>query len=179
MSAVARRYATAAVEVAASKGGNEAVDSLANGLALFHSAYLLSPELQNVLKNPLLQNEGLLALQAVLQKLGLNDDTKRFILLLANRSRLKELGEIVQATLAAADKHCNRLRAYITSAIALTPEQKQRLKQILEQRCSQPVILSITVNTEIIGGLICHMGDVTLDASLRQSLDLLRERFLA
>ena len=54
MSAVARRYALAAVEAADEQGGLGAVDELALGLRAFRATYLDCPELHQLVTNPAL-----------------------------------------------------------------------------------------------------------------------------
>lgn len=179
MTAVARRYAAAAVAVAEAAGGLAAVDALARDLDSFHSTYRASSELRDLLCNPVLRSAREPALQALVQKMGLSREVGRLVLLLARRARLGVLSEVVAETQAAADVRSGRARAHVTTVAALTPAQEQRLVQLLEKRFGCPVVLSVTIDAGILGGLICRVGDVTMDSSMHRQLELLRERLLA
>ena len=178
MSAVAKRYARAAVDVAEQRGGIPAIEALAQGLRTFGDAYNVSPELREVLRNPALRGERTAALSVLTQKLGLSAEVGRLVLLLARRNRFDELSALAAESQAAADARMGRARAYVSSAIALTAAQEQRLARALEKRFGQPVALSITVDPSVIGGLICRVGDLTMDSSIRRQLELLREKLL-
>jgi F-type H+-transporting ATPase subunit delta len=179
MSAIARRYARAAVEVAEQKGGIPAIEALVAGLAAFRAAFKTSPELREVLRNPALREQRQVALEAVIKKLGLTAETTRVVTLLADRERLSVLDEVVAETEALADERMGRVRAYVTTAVALGDVQAQRLARALEKRFGQPVALSIKIDPGILGGLVCQVRDVTMDSSVRNQLESLRERLLA
>jgi F-type H+-transporting ATPase subunit delta len=196
MSAIARRYARAAIEVALAKGGapggisgsaastvpkdaTDAIEALARGLDVLRRAYDASSELREVLRNPALRENRGPALQAVLQNLAVTPETARLVMLLAERERFDILDELVAEVNALADEHLGRARAYVTTAIALAPAQQQRLARALEKRFGLPVALTIEVDPTIIGGLVCRVGDVTMDSSIRHQLESVRARLLA
>jgi F-type H+-transporting ATPase subunit delta len=179
MSAVAKRYARAAVEIAEERGGLNAIDTLSQGLEAFRAAYHQSGELREVLRNPALRQEQPGALKSVAQKLGLSSEAARLVQLLAERDRILVLAEVGAETNALADERLGRARGHVTTAIPLTAVQEQRLSRALEKRFGRPVALSITVDPAIVGGLVCRVGDVTMDSSVRRQLDTLRERLLA
>ncbi len=179
MSAIARRYARAAVEVAEQKGGVAAIEALSQGLAAFRAAFKQSAELREVLRNPALREQRQGALEAVIKKLGLTGETAKLVTLLADRERLSVLDEVVSETEALADERMGRVRAYVTTAIPLGDVQAQRLARALEKRFGQPVALSVKIDPSILGGLVCQVRDVTMDSSVRNQLESLRERLLA
>ncbi len=179
MSAIAKRYARAAVEVAEETSGPKGIDALAQSLAAFRVAFHASPELRETLKNPALREVRERALEAIVKKLGLSDEAARLVLLLAEKDRFELLDEVVAETEALADDRVGRARAYVTTAVALTDAQAQRLARALEKRFARPVALSVKIDPTIIGGLVCQVGDVTMDSSVKHQLETLRERLLA
>jgi F-type H+-transporting ATPase subunit delta len=179
MSALAKRYARAAVETAEQKAGAKGVEALASGLTTFRGAYRDSAELRDVVRNPALREQRATALGAVIKKLGVSAEAQRLVLLLAERDRIDVLDEVVSETQQLTDERLGRARAFVTSAVALTAAQEKRLAAALEKRFGQPVALSISVDPSIMGGLVCQVRDVTMDSSVRRQLETLRERLLA
>lgn len=179
MSAVARRYAKAVVEAAADKGGAAAVEKLAADLKSFSHLYDQSSELRELLENPALKNEREKVLGAVLGKLALSAEAAQLVRLLAERDRVGVLAEVAREVEAEADERGGRVRAYVASAMALGDAHVQRLNKALEKRFRRPVAVSITVEPELLGGLVVRVGDVTLDTSLKRQLERLRERVAA
>lgn len=179
MSALARRYARAAVAAAADKGGMEAVAALASGLLAVRDAYRQSCELREALHNPSLRHERTAVLETVVQKLALSKPARRVLLLLAEKDRIDILEDVAAEAEAIADAQMGRLRARVTSAVPLTEAQISRLTRALEKRFGMPVAVQVAVEPAILGGLVCQVGDVTMDSSIRHQLEALRERLLA
>ncbi len=109
----------------------------------------------------------------------LSVEAARLVLLLAEKDRFEILEEVVAETEALADERVGRARAYVSTAIPLTDAQQQRLTRALEKRFARPVALTIDIDPSIIGGLVCRVGDVTMDSSVKHQLETLRERLLA
>ncbi len=179
MSAVAKRYARAAVEAASKEGGQRAVESLAEALVAFSHAYGASSELRELLQNPALAKGRQGALEAVTQKLGMSSTASRLVQLLAENDRIAELDEVAQEAQSLADEQAGRVRAHVSTAVALTDKQRERLARGLEKRFGHPVVLEVHVDDHLLGGIIVKIGDVTLDSSVRKQLTLLRERLLS
>jgi F-type H+-transporting ATPase subunit delta len=59
-----------------------------------------------------------------------------------------------------------RVTAHVISAIPLTEQQEQRLKEQLSRRTDRTVDLETRVDPSIIGGLIVRVGDELIDASV-------------
>ena len=176
MSAAGKRYARAAVEAAQERAGVAAVEELSKEVVLFQLAYNESAELQEILENPSIKQEREAILIALLDKLGAGHETKNLVLLLAKNDRMAHLADVVQDLLAFADEKAGRLRALVKSAIALTPEQEKRIAGALEKRLGKPVSIETTIDPSLLGGLVCQVGDLTLDNSVKRQLELVRDR---
>jgi len=171
MTAVAKRYARAAVESAPAE-----VEALLASLRALAQARGESPALRELLGNPSLRNQRQAVLGNVLAQLGLATSARHFVLVLSEQDRLNLLDEVIDEIEALADVRASRLRAHVTSAIALSEAQCERTSRALEKRFGKPVELEVHVEPEILGGLICQVGDTTLDSSVRHHLEQLRER---
>ncbi len=103
----------------------------------------------------------------------LDEHGKNFLNTLAQNRRLSLLPEIaaIYETLRAdieqiADVH-------VTSAMALTDEQRNRLAAALKKRLRREVRLHESVDPALVGGAVVRSGDLVVDGSLRAGLERL------
>jgi len=66
--------------------------------------------------------------------------------------------------------------ARVTSAVALSPEQEQRLIASLTRLYGRTVGLQVTVDPSVLGGLIVQVGDEVIDGSIAHRLDAAHRR---
>jgi F-type H+-transporting ATPase subunit delta len=66
--------------------------------------------------------------------------------------------------------------ARVTSAVALTPEQEQRLVASLTRLYGRTVGLQVTVDPSVLGGLIVQVGDEVIDGSIAHRLEAAHRR---
>ncbi len=66
--------------------------------------------------------------------------------------------------------------ARVTSAVALTPEQEQRLTASLTRLYGRTVGLQVTVDPSVLGGLIVQVGDEVIDGSIAHRLEAAERR---
>ncbi len=76
--------------------------------------------------------------------------------------------------LAAARKE--RKVAYVTSAIELTAEQRERLSNQLSTLYEQPIALHVAVDRSLGSGLVVRVGDEVIDGSAAGRLEALRRK---
>ena len=176
MSAAGKRYARAAVEAALGNGGVDAVQALSEGLGQFREAYGASDELREVLGNPALKDVREPVLRAVLTKLGASTETTNLVLVLAENDRIGALDDVGQDINRIADEKAGRLRAVVKTAIELSTEQENRIAKALEKRLGQPVTVATELDAGLLGGLVCQVGDLTLDSSIKRQLEIVRDR---
>jgi F-type H+-transporting ATPase subunit delta len=178
MTAVAKRYARAAIAAALEVEGDSGVEKLSQTIVAFRKIYDGSIEMRDLLANPALKADRDTVLGTVLDKIGASKTAARLVQLLASRERVSELTAIADEIQNEADQRAGRLRAHVTSAMALDDGKLQRLKAALHKRFNRDVVVDIKVDPELLGGLVCKVGDVTLDSSLSRQLELLREQVL-
>ncbi len=65
-------------------------------------------------------------------------------------------------------------RAVVRVAVALTPEEHQRLQDLLEKLFHRPLQLDVEVTPSVIGGVWVRVGDEVIDGSVRGRLETLR-----
>jgi F-type H+-transporting ATPase subunit delta len=72
-----------------------------------------------------------------------------------------------------------RLAVTVTSAVDLDPGISERIGEELESQTGQKVELRNRVDGEILGGLVLQVGNMVLDASIRNRLEKLRKNVAA
>jgi F-type H+-transporting ATPase subunit delta len=113
-------------------------------------------------------------LDMVLGRIGADANVRKFIELVLERGRISGIEQIYLHYRDLADEAAGRIRATVKSATALDPAAQTRIKSALESATGKQVLLETAVDPELIGGLVAHVGSITLDRSVRTSLDKLR-----
>lgn len=66
--------------------------------------------------------------------------------------------------------------AHVTSVVALTEAQQERLAATLQRIYARPIALHIEVDPDLLGGLVIKVGDEVIDGSAAGRIDALRRR---
>jgi len=170
-SGLAGRYAVALFELAEDR---DALDAVAEDLRNFQSLLDESADLRRLIRSPVLSREEQgRALTALAERAGLGELTRQFLGLLAHKRRLFVLPEIIAAYLAMLGEHKGEVSAELTSAVALSEEQVEAVRQRLTESLGQAVTLSTAVDRNLLGGLVVRVGSRMIDASLRTKLQRL------
>ena len=177
MSALAKRYARALVGAASDEHTD--LSLILRSLELFQKAMREQPLLEEVLNNPVFQEKRVDVLRAVLTKLDVHGVVDRFLCLLAERDRLHLLPAVVLEVLAMADASKGVLRAVVKSALPLQDVQLQRITKALSKKVGKSLCVDAVVDPSLLGGLVCHVGDLTIDNSLKSQLVRLRAHMSA
>ena len=64
-----------------------------------------------------------------------------------------------------------RVSAFVTTAVALTDAQEQRLTAILGRLYGRTIGLQVTVDPDVLGGLVIRVGDEVIDGSVVHRLE--------
>jgi len=176
MSAVAKRYARAGVEAASERGGPEAVEALASGMKGFLESYNGSSELRELIANPVFKGERDITFRAILNQAGLGHETASLLMALISADRMAEIPAVEREVQELADEGAGRLRARVQSVVELTPEQTGRIAAILSKRLGSDVVVEVEINSSLMGGLVCQVGDLAFDSSLKRQLELIRDQ---
>lgn len=170
MGIVERKYAQALYNAALD---GERLSEVRSGLADFLQAEREVPELATVLANPELDSASKAAL---LDDLLTGDEplVRNFLRLLAEKTRIAALEEIVrefEALVAAGEK---RLRVVVTTAQELSEEEARSLVSRIEAATGNRVEARRHVDPSLLGGLIVQAGSLRVDASVRGRIEKLR-----
>ena len=169
---LAQRYAHALFELAQDGG---AVDVVSADLASLRRAMETSPDLRRLVRSPVFSAEDQAkALKAILEQMGANELTAKFVLLLAQKRRLPALNQIIQAYEHRVATARGETEAEVTAARDLSDAELAELKTVLKSRLGKEPRLHAKVDPTLLGGLFVKVGSRMIDSSLRTKLDGLR-----
>ncbi len=107
---------------------------------------------------------------------GADENFVRFLELLAERHRMPAIFRIRREFDDLWRKQNKLLRVTVTSAVDLDPELVEGIGKRIEEQTGQSVELSSKVDPEVLGGLKLQVGNMVLDASVRNRLNQLRKQ---
>ncbi|MEM7442585.1 MAG: F0F1 ATP synthase subunit delta [Pseudomonadota bacterium] len=168
-SGLAQRYANALLELAEEA---KALDQVADDLRALHSAMADSSDLRVLVRSPLLtREEQVKAIEAILDKAGAADLTRKFVGLVAANRRLFALEAMITAYLEELARRRGEVTAEVTTAHDLTDEQTQALTDQIKKIVGAKVTIDKTVDPSLLGGMIVRVGSRMVDSSLRTKLN--------
>jgi F-type H+-transporting ATPase subunit delta len=161
---IARRYATALIELGTETGQ---LDALVDEIGRAAQAYTASPELRTAMADPLVSNHAKHAiLGEVADKLSLGPAAKNTLKLLLDRRRIQALPAIANRFREMADAKRGILRAEVLTAMPLPEEYFGMLQQQLERITGRRIALDRKLDPTLICGVVARVGDTVYDGSL-------------
>jgi F-type H+-transporting ATPase subunit delta len=174
MGSIARRYAKALFGLAVEAGR---VEAWATALLALQQVIEGSPDLQDVLSNPVYSKEQRRAIvEKLASALSLDAAPRDLLFLLGDRNRLVYLSGIVTVFRDLSDAHLGRIRAKVTSAVKLEDGAAQAIAEKLSQSTQAKVLLERAVDPAILGGVVAQVGSLVYDGSVRTQLEDLRQQ---
>jgi F-type H+-transporting ATPase subunit delta len=176
-SLVGRRYARALLDLADQAKQTERV---AKDLADFSDSFEKSRELRTVFENPqVARATRQQVLTAVLDRMAVSPIVKSVLLMLADRGRLKHIGEVAAAFEQLAEQRAGKVRAEVTSAGPLDEAYYIELQKALEAATGKKVVVVKKEDPSLIAGVVTRVGDRVFDGSVRSKLRELSEELLS
>jgi F-type H+-transporting ATPase subunit delta len=174
-SAVARSYAEALFSLGEKHNRH---DSFSASLAAFNGALATSPQLRAFLASPKIDAHAKKtslrnALAGKADPIFLN-----FLSVLIDKRRQRLMPAIGDEYNALLDERLGRLNVQVTLARQPDATGERELAEKLSRTLGRTVVPHITVNKEILGGIIVRFGDRVLDGSLRRKMLSMRRRLL-
>ena len=167
-SAISKRYAKALVSLGSEQNK---VDDFGQQLADLNQVFESEDLLRLLLESPSLSQEKKAGiLDEVLTKLETSKEMRDFFGLLMQKGRMVCIGQINQNYRELADELSGILRARITAAGELGDKDKKAIGKELEKQTGKKVILSVDVDTSLIGGLRTEIGGRLFDGSIKTQL---------
>jgi F-type H+-transporting ATPase subunit delta len=171
-SGLAERYASALYQLA-QEGG--ALEKVAADLKDMKAMMAGSEELRRFLKNPIhSRQEHEQTLATLATKAGFDSLTRRFLGLVARSRRQAALPGMIAAFLERLAKSRGEMTAVVKAAQPLSDAQTNALKAELAKSVGGTVDLDVTIDPELLGGLVVRLGSRMIDTSLKTKLQNLK-----
>ena len=172
--AAARRYARAVFELAQQDG------QVAQwGRRVAQVRDLLSHEdVAAVVTNPTIPVADRMALISAAPH-ELDPGATNLAKLLIESNRVADVDAVADEYERLADEAAGRVRATVTTAVELTPADRDRVSAELSKRLGQEVRMDVVVDPRILGGMKLQYGDRLVDATVSTKLQQLRRRLAA
>jgi F-type H+-transporting ATPase subunit delta len=163
MSDPARVYAEALFDVAKAKGLAQFADAVEAGREL--QVFLFSPHFSSV--------EKVAGLKRAVT--GADPELLNFLELLIEKQRMPEVFRIRRELERLWKREQRLIDVTVTSAVELDPAVTEKIGEEIERQTGRKVELSSRVDDEILGGIVLQVGNMVLDASIRNRLEKLRK----
>lgn len=138
----------------------DALDSNRDLAVFFFSPYFSSAEKRDGIK---------LAVE------GADPEFVNFLQLLAEKHRMPAIFRIRHQYEERWAKENKLLDVSVTSAVGLDPQIVEQVGKQIEKQTGRKVELTSSVDADILGGLVLQVGNMILDASVRNRLERLRK----
>jgi F-type H+-transporting ATPase subunit delta len=110
---------------------------------------------------------------------GMKTTMTNFLKVLVDNGREEILEEVLSRYEQLVKEHLGRIEVGVTTAVELSQEQLDGLKERLERTLEgKEVVLETDVDPELIGGVVFRFGGRMMDGSIRGRLESLREGML-
>ena len=167
----ARVYAEALFEVAKDKGK---LDAIRDQLGQFADALDANRELQVFFFSPYFSSaEKRDGIERAVS--GADPEFVNFLELLIEKHRMPVIFRIQRQFEDRWKQENRRIDVTVTSAVELDPAVVSRIGEEIERQTGQEVELASRVDEEILGGVVLQVGNMVLDASIRNRLEKLRK----
>ena len=117
-------------------------------------------------------------MEAVSKAMSLSTPVTRMLVLLAKSGKLNLVPELAAAYGERLLSHQNVVRAAVTSAAPLSTEKTKALEESLAQVTGKKVELSVSVDPELLGGVVAQIGSTVYDGSVKTQLTKMRQELV-
>lgn len=175
MEEIARVYAEALFDVAKEKGK---LDQIREDLEQFADAIAGDREMQVFFFSPYFSSaEKRDGIERAIS--GADPEFINFLELLTDKHRMPVIFRIRRQFDDLHKKENRKLDVTVTSAVELDREVVEKIGSEIEAQTGQSVELASRVDDSILGGIVLQVGNMVLDASIRNRLEKLRKSVAA
>jgi F-type H+-transporting ATPase subunit delta len=166
-------YARALFSVADAEG---ALADVEDELFRFSKIVEADAKLRDALTDIAVPVENKKAMLADLLGAKTNPQTVNLLGFIVEQGRARQLGEIVGGLVEISAESRRHVLAEVRSAVALTDDQKERLKSALSKATGRDVELKVLVDATVVGGVVARVGDQVFDGTIRTRLGEAKEQ---
>jgi F-type H+-transporting ATPase subunit delta len=166
-------YARALFEIARAEG---TLDEVEDELFRFARSYESSDELRNALTDDQIPADKRQSIVEDLLGGKATSTTVQLVSMVVGSGRGRELPAIVDQLVQRAAGAKDLDVAEVRTAVALSDDQKDRLKAALENSTGKSLNLKAIVDPAVLGGVVATIGDTVIDDTVRTRIDQLKSR---
>jgi len=169
---ISSRYAKAVFELAKEA---KKISDLEKDLDALGAALEESNDFRELLANPVYSREQLAAaVSAIGNKMKLTPMVANTLGLMAQNRRLFVLPKLVSTVKGMIADERGEVTAEVTAAKKLTKAQSDKLAKTLKATVGKDVVVNVSVDDSLIGGLIVKVGSKMIDSSIKSQLSNLK-----
>lgn len=174
-SKISVRYAKALFATAKEKN---ILDAIKNDVDTMYSTIKESAELAGLLESPTINGTKKFEILKQIFDKDVNSISIQFLELVAKNKREAFLTGILHYFIVLFKKDKNIMDAIITTSIALTEDQQEKVAKVLKNTYKADIELTQKVDPNIIGGFIVRIEDKQLDSSIIRKLSDIKQSFM-
>ncbi|HZI47725.1 MAG TPA: ATP synthase F1 subunit delta [Pyrinomonadaceae bacterium] len=174
---IARRYASALADVILERSEAKEVQG---ELQQWEEVLRTSAALQEVFRNPTIAlDQKRAVLNKLIERAKPRPTTTNFLKVLLQNQRLTEVPEINRKLAEILDERAGMVAATVMTARPVPNDIQRSLEQRLTAVTQKKVRLNFEQDPDLIGGLVTRIGSTVYDGSVRNQLELIKERMTA
>ncbi len=171
-SGVAGRYATALFEIAVDEKSLPAVEADLDKLS---EVLTENSDVQDLISSPIYSRaESRDSILAIAKALGVGALVSNTLGVMADKRRLFALPAVIETVKSLAADSRGEITAEVTAAKKMTKAQQDKLAKALKASSGKDVKIDMSVDENLIGGLIVKIGSKMIDTSISSKLSNLQ-----
>ncbi len=169
---LAQRYARALFSLGKENGKVEDYCQALSGISELFQEESVRDSLVNPLY-PLDVRQNIM--NSIAKAAGADEVLSSFLSLLVEKKRAAILPEIAKELQTMVDEENNICHGSVVSAVEMDKKLKDKVQSTLENITGKKVVLDVSVDPSIIGGIVAKVGDLVFDGSIKTQLHGLKE----
>ncbi|MBW4888397.1 ATP synthase F1 subunit delta [Mucilaginibacter sp. HMF5004] len=171
---VGARYAKSLIDLAEEQ---KSLEEVKNDMDLFVHTLKANTELQAVLRNPIISHDKKVKILEAVFAGKISKATDGFFKIMINKSRGELLYFAAQEFVNQYNVKKNIVKATITSATALSEDNKAKISALIAAEIGGNIILQTKIDPALIGGFVLTVGDRQVNTSIADKLKKLKSDF--
>ncbi|TAL26119.1 MAG: ATP synthase F1 subunit delta [Nitrospirae bacterium] len=170
-----KRYAKTFLNIV----GIENAPSAINELNMVNALMTQSREFRGLLAGPqFTAGEKEKIIREVAGKIGLSDNTVRFVIYLSELRVIIALPEIIKIATNLYLEKKRRAKAVVMASAEISKEYENRLKAALEKVINKAIDIEVVKDPSLLGGILVKVGSTMYDSSIKGQLRLLKDELI-
>ena len=172
---IGKRYAEALSE---SIDDDTRINAALNDLETLWTAFQAEPQLGGFFAHPGISSEKKKTMiNDLCDQVDAKSEVRNLLTILVERRKILNLKNVTEYFQNTVDERLNRTRASVVSAAPLSEAQVQRLSTSLNMILGKEILMEISVDESLLGGIVVRIGGLVADSSVKNRLATMK-RFI-